>query len=146
MTRELVFRILFDRDSNLLAGTVRSCAHKGADRAGNFTLASDYSSHIGSSNVKMVNNGTFFIGLINSYGNSILILNKAACDYSKQFFGLNYPLLARTDGAYDPVRYYSKPLTIDGVTYKLCSQWFETAANNDRPYLLKWINEHSSKI
>ena len=63
-------------------------------------------------------------------------------DYSKQFFGLNYPLLARDDGTYDPVRYYSKPLTIDGISYKLCSQWFETAANNDRPYLLKWIQEH----
>ena len=63
-------------------------------------------------------------------------------DYSKQFFGLNYPLLARVDGVYDPVRYYSKPLTIDGVSCKLCSQWFETAANNDRPYLLKWIQEH----
>jgi hypothetical protein len=63
-------------------------------------------------------------------------------DYSKQFFGLNYPLLARADGAYDPVRYYSKPLCIGGIQYKLCSQWFETPANNDRPYLLKWIREH----
>lgn len=63
-------------------------------------------------------------------------------DYSKQFFGLNYPLLVRLDRGYDSVRYYSKPLTIDGVSYKMCSQWFETPANNDRPFLLKWIQEH----
>lgn len=63
-------------------------------------------------------------------------------DYSKQFFGLNYPLLVRVDGEYDPVRYYSKPLNIGGLQYKLCSQWFETTANNDRPYLIKWIQEH----
>jgi hypothetical protein len=64
-------------------------------------------------------------------------------NYSKQFFGLNYPLLARVDSVYDPVRYYAKPLTIYGVEYKLCSQWFETPANNDRPYLLKWIQDHT---
>lgn len=63
-------------------------------------------------------------------------------EYSRQVFGLNYPLLASADGAYDSVRYYSKPVIIDGVSYKLCSQWFETSANNDRPYLLKWIQEH----
>ena len=64
-------------------------------------------------------------------------------NYSKQFFGLNYPLLARVDSVCDPVRYYAKPLTIYGVEYKLCSQWFETPANNDRPYLLKWIQDHT---
>ena len=42
--------------------------------------------HIDTRHQKMVNNGTLFIRLINGYGNSILILNKTACDYSKQFF------------------------------------------------------------
>ena len=70
------------------------------------------------------------------------IQSMQTADYSKQFFGLNYPLLVRLDSGYDPVRYYSKPLTIDGISYKLCSQWFETPANNDRPFLLKWIQEH----
>ena len=63
-------------------------------------------------------------------------------DYSKQFFGLNYPLLVRANTSYDPVRYYAKPLIIDGTSYKMCSQWFETAANNDRPFLIKWIQTH----
>ena len=62
--------------------------------------------------------------------------------YSKQFFGLNYPLLVKADEPHDPVRYYSRPLNIGGIQYKLCSQWFETPANNDRPYLIKWIHSH----
>lgn len=64
-------------------------------------------------------------------------------EYSKQYFHLNFPLLVRIDSDYESVRYYSAPLTIDGSAYKLCSQWFETNANNDRPYLLDWIIKHS---
>lgn len=63
-------------------------------------------------------------------------------EYSKQLFGLNYPLLVKADEPHESVRYYAKPLLIDGVSYKMCSQWFETAANNDRPYLIKWIQNH----
>ena len=66
-------------------------------------------------------------------------------EYSKQHFHLNYPLLVRTDCDYESIRYYASPLTIDGVSYKLCSQWFEVEANNDRPYLLRWIREHSNQ-
>jgi len=43
---------------------------------------------------------------------------------------------------FDSVRYYAKPLFIHGKQYYMCSQWFETSANNDRPYLLKWIEKH----
>ena len=43
---------------------------------------------------------------------------------------------------FDEVRYYADPLTIYGESYFLCSQWFEVSANNDRPYLLKWLEEH----
>ena len=62
--------------------------------------------------------------------------------YSKTAFDIQYPLLARQDSDYDRVRYYTKPLRIRGVNYMLCSQWFETSANNDRPYLMRWIREH----
>lgn len=65
--------------------------------------------------------------------------------YSKESFGLNYPLLVRSDGSYESARYYSTPLIISGVSFQLCSQWFETDANNDRPFLIKWIEEHSEK-
>ncbi|MBQ1992818.1 MAG: hypothetical protein II233_08610 [Clostridia bacterium] len=63
-------------------------------------------------------------------------------DYSKQLFGINYPLLVAVDTEFDTVRYYSKVLTIYGKKYRMCSQWFEVPANNDRPYLLSWIAKH----
>ncbi len=62
--------------------------------------------------------------------------------FSKTAFDLNYPLLVATDSTYPHERYYSKPLMIKGREYKLCSQWFEGASNNDRPYLVQWIREH----
>jgi hypothetical protein len=60
-------------------------------------------------------------------------------DYSKSVFGIDFPLLVPADEKFDSVRYYSKPLTIHGKQYRLCSQWFEVAANNDRPFLLAWL-------
>lgn len=63
-------------------------------------------------------------------------------EYSKRVLDLDYPLLVRGDAAYDKARYYTTPLHINGVPYMLCSQWFESSANNDRPYLVRWIEEH----
>lgn len=63
-------------------------------------------------------------------------------DYSKQFFGLNYPVLIKTNSPEKESRYYAQLLNIYGETYRLCSEWFETELNNDRPYLLKWIAKH----
>ncbi len=63
-------------------------------------------------------------------------------EYSKQFFDLQYPVLVKANSNYDPVRYYVNPIIIRGEKYMLCSQWFETDANNDRPYLVKWIETH----
>lgn len=63
-------------------------------------------------------------------------------DYSKKTFDLQYPLLVDASSDFDAVRYYVKPLAINGKKYMLCSQWFETSANNDRPFLDKWIEEH----
>ena len=64
-------------------------------------------------------------------------------NYSKQFFDLQYPVLIKTNSSKKEFRYYKDLLHINGETYRLCSEWFETNANNDRPYLLKWIEEHS---
>lgn len=63
-------------------------------------------------------------------------------EYSKEVFDISYPVLAKLDGPYDSARYYSTPIVVAGEKYALCSQWFETPANNDRPYLEKWIAEH----
>jgi hypothetical protein len=67
-------------------------------------------------------------------------------DYSKDTFGLDYPLLVPADGDVDSVRYYAYPLTIKGVLYRLCSQWFEVSSNNDRPQLLAWLNEKAGTM
>lgn len=64
-------------------------------------------------------------------------------EYSKEVFDLAYPVLVRQDSDYNRVRYYSNPVTVNGVQYMICSQWFEVPANNDRPYLLRWIEEHT---
>lgn len=64
--------------------------------------------------------------------------------YSKEIFDIQYPLLQKrslTNGK-SPVRYYSAPLKIYGEEYFLCSEWFEVPANNDRPYLIKWLELH----
>lgn len=65
-------------------------------------------------------------------------------EYSKETFDIQYPLLqkaALTQGK-SPTRYYAAPLRIYGEQYFLCSEWYENQANNDRPYLLKWIALH----
>jgi hypothetical protein len=67
-------------------------------------------------------------------------------DYSKKVFGLDYPLLISADEDCDSIRYYAKPLSIQDKQYRLCSQWFEVSANNDRPFLLKWLEGHGVNL
>lgn len=70
----------------------------------------------------------------------VLMLQQA--DYSKATFDLQYPLLAKADSTFEKARYYSTPLVIRNETFYMCSQWFEVPANNDRPYLIQWIESH----
>lgn len=65
-------------------------------------------------------------------------------DYSKNLFGIDFPLLVLANEECDPVRYYTKPLVIRGAQYRLCSQWYEGPANNDRPFLLSWLEKHGN--
>jgi hypothetical protein len=67
-------------------------------------------------------------------------------DYSKNVFGIDFPLLVPVNEECDSVRYYAKPLTIRGKQYRLCSQWFEVSANNDRPFLLVWLEKHNVRL
>lgn len=62
--------------------------------------------------------------------------------YSRQIFGINFPLLVKAGNEYDRVRYYSTPINIRGEMYYMCSQWVESAVNNDRPYLIAWLEAH----
>lgn len=65
-------------------------------------------------------------------------------EYSKETFDLQYPLLQKTSvtNGEKPRRYYSSPVKIYGEDYFLCSEWYEGPANNDRPFLLKWLALH----
>lgn len=65
-------------------------------------------------------------------------------EYSKEIFDIQYPLLLKMDdlNGISPSRYYSTPVNIRGIRYFLCSEWFEVEANNDRPYLMKWLALH----
>lgn len=65
--------------------------------------------------------------------------------HSKAVFDLQYPLLVRAEGSdsKQPRRYYAEPLKIHGGYYFMCSEWYETSANNDRPYLIKWLSAHT---
>ena len=67
-------------------------------------------------------------------------------DYSRNTFGIDFPLLVPADNECDSVRYYTKPLIIHGKQYRLCSQWFEVSANNDRPFLLAWLEKSGVSI
>jgi hypothetical protein len=63
-------------------------------------------------------------------------------DYSKNVFGIDFPLLVSVNEEFDSKRYYTFPVTIGDKQYRLCSQWFEVPANNDRPFLLAWLEKH----
>lgn len=66
-------------------------------------------------------------------------------EYSKETFGIQYPLLIKTSSPVAEKHYYSELLTLYGETYRLCCEWFETATNNDRPYVEKWIRKHEQE-
>lgn len=64
--------------------------------------------------------------------------------YCKRKFDLDYPLLSknRYDGR-GHSRYYSEAIWINGEYFYLCSEWYESPTNNDRPSLLRWMREYS---
>ncbi|MFB9273658.1 hypothetical protein [Cohnella cellulosilytica] len=72
------------------------------------------------------------------------IANMQTKPYSKETFDIQYPLLLKKSSTQTdrPDRYYAEPLKINSEEYFLCSEWYEIPANNDRPYLLKWLSMH----
>ena len=61
--------------------------------------------------------------------------------YAKNTFDIQYPFLKKVDSP-NPTkveRYWKKPLLIKGEYYLLCSEWYEQANNNDRPYFIRWL-------
>lgn len=76
--------------------------------------------------------------------NEVLLMQDA--EWSKTNFGIQYPLLLKTSSTVAEKHYYSDLFVIYGETYRLCCEWFETASNNDRPYVEKWIREHEEVV
>jgi len=64
--------------------------------------------------------------------------------YSRDTFHIQFPLLLKLENTNGdkPLRYYATPISIWGQYYYLCSEWFEVPANNDRPFLMKWLILH----
>lgn len=61
-------------------------------------------------------------------------------EYSKNTFDIQFPFLAKEGSKfYEKVRYWKNPFYINGEMFYVCSQWYETAANNDRPYYEDWL-------
>ena len=67
------------------------------------------------------------------------IKNMQRSDWSKEVFGINYPLLVSEGSQFPKERYYVMPIELGRKNYYLCSQWFEASSRN---LLLKWIDEH----
>lgn len=65
-------------------------------------------------------------------------------DYSKKIFHVQFPVLQKTNNpnSKKPDRYYAKPIKIYDQYYFICSEWVERADNNDRPYLIKWLEPY----
>lgn len=64
-------------------------------------------------------------------------------EYRKKHFDIQYPLLLKTIAEEKELHYYKERFYIRGESYRLCCEWFETEANNDRPYLENGIAEHN---
>jgi len=68
-------------------------------------------------------------------------------DYSKQTFGIQFPFLRKVlpSDTQKPIRYWKKPVNLFGERYFMCSEWYETPANNDRPYYEAWLKKMRNK-
>ena len=62
-------------------------------------------------------------------------------EYSAKALKLSYPALVRSDSDFERKRYLlSKPVSVSGIQYYICSQWMDTA--KQRPYVEKWEAAH----
>lgn len=63
-------------------------------------------------------------------------------DYSINTFHLRFPFLLKVKSSDigKPDRYWKNPVTILGESYYMCSEWYESPQNNDRPYYERWLS------
>jgi transcription elongation GreA/GreB family factor len=68
-------------------------------------------------------------------------------DYSKETFDIQYPFLRKKLVNETKIkRYWKTPVRIHGDDYFVCSEWFETTQNNDRPYYESWLRRMRGKV
>lgn len=78
--------------------------------------------------------------IIEDLPSSSLILSKLQDkNYCKDTFGINFPVLVKTNSKYDSQRYYSADIKVGNDSFKLTNYWFE----KNRKRLLDWINSMS---
>lgn len=59
-------------------------------------------------------------------------------DYSKLNFDIQYPFLSKELKE----KYWKNySIKINNINYFVCSEWYETPANNDRPYYESWLKK-----
>ena len=77
--------------------------------------------------------------ILEGFADDTEVMDLLDANYSKQAFGINYPLLVRVgEQNINNARYYSKPLTICGNQYRLCNDWYP----KNRGMLEAWISSH----
>ena len=64
-------------------------------------------------------------------------------EYCGETLNISFPLLVKSSEEYNRAKYYVEPADINGEEYLICSQWYERPENNDKPFVIKWIREHS---
>jgi hypothetical protein len=85
--------------------------------------------------------------IINNFIDNDEIEKLQRADYSKQTFDIQFPFLKKifSQNPIERIRYWKNPIIIRGVSYFVCSQWYEVPANNDRPYYENWLKKMKSK-
>ena len=68
-------RFLIDSYHNLLVLSACACTHYCTDSLGNSALLTDYSAHIVSINMKMINHDTFIVNIVNFNINGFRLIN-----------------------------------------------------------------------
>jgi hypothetical protein len=81
---------------------------------------------------------TVMRAILEGLDNDSEIADLLSAEYSREAFGLHFPLLVRVGDRYEQRRYYADPLNICGVSYCLCNDWYE----RNRAALEAWIAQH----
>lgn len=132
---------MFDRKSNTFQNS-KTLEKKQAYREMNSSLVKNHNDEYAEFKVGQIARFVMMKILASDKVDSEEISNLQNERYSKLNLHLNFPALVREDSEYERVRYYKDPIVINEISYRLCSQWYEHEANNDRPYLIDWIKKY----